>query len=101
MAGSLLAQVLGQLAVQAVDGAPRLSITVTSPRWADTVAALADPRFVGAGMVMERAPPVRVTVLAEVVMRVEAVWKMKTASVFPCASRVRIPVIPNVPAAEV
>jgi hypothetical protein len=46
------------------------------------------------------APPVRVTVLPEAVMRVDAALKMKIAFGFPCASRVRFPVIPKVPAVE-
>ncbi len=46
------------------------------------------------------APPTRVTVLADAVMRVEAALKMKTAFGSPWASRVRFPVIPRVPAAE-
>src|ERR1700735_4119191 len=46
------------------------------------------------------APLMRDTLLADAVMRVEAAWKMKTALGLPWASRVRVPVIPNVPAAE-
>jgi hypothetical protein len=39
------------------------------------------------------APLMRTTRLAEAVISVEAVWKMKTASGFPWASSVRAPVI--------
>jgi hypothetical protein len=42
----------------------------------------------------------RLTLLADAVVRVDAIWKMKTASGLPCASSVTVPVIPNVPAAE-
>ena len=38
------------------------------------------------------APPMRLTRLAESVVRVEPAWKMKTASPSPWASRVRVPV---------
>jgi len=46
------------------------------------------------------APFVRTILLAPAVISVEAVLKMKTADASPCASRVRVPVIPNVPLAE-
>src|SRR5207245_6048936 len=37
------------------------------------------------------APPLRITWRAEVVVRVDAIWKMKTALASPCASSVRSP----------
>ena len=37
------------------------------------------------------APPARITCRPAVVVRVEAIWKMKTALASPCASRVRLP----------
>jgi hypothetical protein len=40
------------------------------------------------------------TLLADAVMSVDAALKMNTAFGSPCASRVSVPVIPNVPAAE-
>jgi len=46
------------------------------------------------------APFTRLTLLAPAVISVEAVLKMKTALELPWASSVRVPVIPNVPAAE-
>ena len=38
--------------------------------------------------------------LAEAVIRVEAIWKMKTELGLPWPSRVRTPVMPKSPAAE-
>jgi hypothetical protein len=40
------------------------------------------------------APLTRTTWLAEAVVRVEPIWKMKAASGFPCASSVSVPVRP-------
>jgi hypothetical protein len=41
------------------------------------------------------APPVRLTSLADAVMRVEATWKTKTALGSPFALRVTVPVSPS------
>lgn len=41
------------------------------------------------------APPMRLTWLPDPVMRVEAIWKMKTALGSPWASRVSVPVFPS------
>jgi hypothetical protein len=46
------------------------------------------------------APPRRLTLLLDAVMSVDAIWKMKTPLGSPWASSVRVPVIWNVPAAE-
>ena len=37
------------------------------------------------------APPLRMTCRPEVVVKVDAIWKMKTAFALPCASSVRSP----------
>src|ERR1035438_2982580 len=46
------------------------------------------------------APLMRSTLLADAVMSVDAALKMKTAFGSPWASRVSVPVIPNVPAGD-
>jgi hypothetical protein len=46
------------------------------------------------------APLMRFTMLADAVVSVLAILKMKTASALFSASSVSVPVIPNVPAAE-
>ena len=48
----------------------------------------------------DRAPLTRFTPLADAVMSVDAALKTNTAFGSPCPSRVTVPVIPNVPAAE-
>ena len=47
------------------------------------------------------APLMSFTLLADAMMSVDAAWKMKTAAGLPWASRVRVPVIPNVPRGRV
>jgi hypothetical protein len=46
------------------------------------------------------APLMSVTLLPVAVVSVEPIWKMKTAPGSPWPSRVRFPVIPKVPEAE-
>lgn len=46
------------------------------------------------------APLMRATVAEGPVIRVSAIWKMKTALGSPCASRVRVPVMPIGPEAK-
>jgi hypothetical protein len=46
------------------------------------------------------APLMKTTRLAEAVISVDSVWKMKTASGSPWPSSVRSPVMPKVPEAE-
>jgi hypothetical protein len=46
------------------------------------------------------APPRRLTLLLDAVTSVDAIWKMKTPLGSACASSVRVPVIWNVPDAE-
>jgi len=45
------------------------------------------------------APLIRTTLLPEAVVSVDAAWKIKTELESPPPSRVKVPVIPNVPAA--
>jgi hypothetical protein len=42
-------------------------------------------------MLEDWAPPARITCRPEVVVRLDAIWKMKTAFALPWASRVRSP----------